>query len=85
MNQLLFLFSTLFIIINSGPILDNLPITFQFLGQTRYNPDSGAATLNGYKIRIGFTGRSWLAVQFPDTPRSDVLVVTASDFFTRMN
>ena len=55
------------------------------LGQTTYNPDSGASTLKGYRLRIGYTGHSWIAVEFPDTPRSDVLVVTADDFYTRMN
>lgn len=55
------------------------------LGTTTYNPDSGGATLNGYQLRIGYTGHSWIAVEFPDTPRSDVLVVTANDFYTKMN
>ena len=55
------------------------------LGQTTYNPDTGAATLKGYKLRIGYTGHSWIAVEFPDSPRSDVLVVTANDFYSRTN
>jgi len=67
------------------PILDNLPVTFEMLGTTTYNPDSGGATLSGYQLRIGYTGHSWIAVEFPDTPRSDVLVVTANDFYTKMN
>jgi hypothetical protein len=32
------------------------------LGQTKYNPDTGASTLNGYKIRIGYTGHAWIAI-----------------------
>jgi hypothetical protein len=55
------------------------------LGPTKYNPDSGGSTLNGYKLRIGYTGHSWLAIEFPDSPRSDVLVITASDFYTKSN
>lgn len=55
------------------------------LGPATYNPDSGASTLKGYRLRLGFTGRSWIAVEFPDTPKSDVLVVTADDFYTKMN
>lgn len=55
------------------------------IGPTTYNSDSGGATLNGYKIRIGYTGHSWIAVQFPDTPKSDVLVVNSNDFYTKMN
>jgi hypothetical protein len=55
------------------------------LGQTTYNPDSGAATLKGYKLKIGYTGHSWIAVEFYDNVRSDILVVTADDFYTKMN
>ena len=55
------------------------------LGPITYNPDSGASTLKGYRLKLGFTGHSWIAVEFPDTPRSDVLVVTADDFYTKMN
>ena len=51
-----------FVLINSGPVLNNYPITFEMLGPTTYNPDSGVSIKNGYKLRIGFTGNSWLAV-----------------------
>lgn len=84
-NIALILILTIIVNIGCGPILDKLPVTFEMLGPTTYNPDSGAATLNGYKIRIGYTGHSWIAVQFPDTPRSDVLVITSNDFYTKMN
>lgn len=55
------------------------------LGPATYNPDSGASIKNGYKLRIGFTGHSWLAVQFPDTAKNDVLVITSNDFYTKLN
>lgn len=53
------------------------------LGTTTYSPDMGGATLNGYKIQIGYTGHSWIAVEFPDTTKTDVLVVVANDFYTK--
>lgn len=59
---LILVLSIIVINIKSGPILDNLPVTFEMLGSTTYSPDSGGATLNGYKIRIGYTGHSWIAV-----------------------
>lgn len=85
MKYVIFLIFLLLIQVRSGPVLDNFPITFEMLGPTTYNPDSGAATLKGYKIKIGYTGHSWIGVEFPDTPKSDVLIVTASDFYTKMN
>lgn len=59
---LILVLSIIFINIRSGPILDNLPVTFEMLGPTTYNPDSGGESLNGYKVRIGYTGHSWIAV-----------------------
>jgi hypothetical protein len=50
------------VIIHSDPVLNNFPITFEMLGPSTYNPDSGASIKNGYKLRIGYTGHSWLAV-----------------------
>lgn len=59
---LLLLISVLIGISQTGPILNNIPITFQMNGATTYNPDSGGQTLNGYKLTLGFYGYSWLAV-----------------------
>ncbi len=61
-NIVLLLILSIIVRIKSGPILDKLPITFEMLGPTTYNPDSGGAALNGYKLRIGYTGHSWIAV-----------------------
>ena len=61
-NIVLLLIFTIIVRIESGPILDKLPVTFEMLGPTTYNPDSGGAELNGYKLRIGYTGHSWIAV-----------------------
>jgi hypothetical protein len=52
------------------------------LGTTQYNPDTGASLKNGYKIKIGYTGHSWIAVEFPDVSKNDVLVITANDFYS---
>ena len=69
----------------TGPILNNYPIIFEMLGPTTYNPDSGTSTKNGYKLKLGYTANSWIAVEFPDSPKNDVLVITASDFYTKLN
>ncbi len=55
------------------------------IGNTTYNPDLGGSAVNGYLLKIGYTGHSWLAVEFPDTAKNDVLVVTANDFYTKLN
>ena len=55
------------------------------IGNTTYNPDLGSSTVDGYLLRIGYTGHSWLAVEFQDTAKNDVLVVTANDFYTKLN
>lgn len=59
---LLLLISVFLQISQTGPILNNIPITFQMNGATSYNPDSGGQTRNGYKLTLGFYGYSWLAV-----------------------
>jgi len=50
------------LVCHAGPILNNLPITFQMNGATTYNPDSGGQTLAGYKLSIGYISSSWIAV-----------------------
>jgi hypothetical protein len=73
---------TLIILVNSGAILNNLPVTFSMLGTTRYSPDSGGQQ-NGYILNLGYVGLTWLGVQFVTTGgNSDFVVLQASDFYT---
>ena len=45
-------------------------------GSTTYMPDSGGSSRQGYKLKIGFSGYSWLGVEIiTGTDKNDVLVL----------
>ena len=45
-------------------------------GATTYIPDSGGASKNGYKFKLGFSYYQWLAVEIiTGTGKNDVLVL----------
>jgi hypothetical protein len=43
-------------------VLNSLPVTFSMTGSVSYIPDNGGGTQNGYKLTLGYSGSSWLAV-----------------------
>lgn len=59
-----------------GPVLNNNPITFQMSGTATYMPDSGGSSRTGYKLKLGYSGKQWLAVEIvTGTNKNDVLVI----------
>lgn len=53
-------------------------------GSTKYTPDSGGIQKDGYKLRIGFSKRSWLGVEFVENNnKNDLLVITYDEFYTK--
>ena len=83
MNPILFLFFILSININCGPVLDDIPITFEMTGSTSYSPDRGGSLQTGYKLKIGYSNKQWLGVQFvTGNNKNDVIIMELDDFYT---
>lgn len=79
----LFCLLSVWIIVNNEAILSNLPVTFSMTGSTSYIPDAGGPQQTGYKLTLGFIGKSWLGVKFVNSgSSSDFLVLQISDFYT---
>jgi hypothetical protein len=64
-------------------VLNDLPVTFSMTGSVSYIPDNGGGTQNGYELTLGYSGSSWLAVEFVAAGLyTDVLVLQIDDFYT---
>lgn len=69
--------------VHAGPVLNNNEITFEMSGITTYMPDSGGSSRAGYKLKIGYTGKQWLAVEMvTDNNKNDVLVMQVNEFYS---
>lgn len=73
----------LIISVSSGPVLDNIPITFEMTGSTTYSPDKGGASQTGYRLKIGYSYKQWLGIEFvTSVNQNDVLIMQLDDFYT---
>ena len=45
-------------------------------GATTYIPDTGGTSKQGYKLRLGYQGNSWLGVEIvTGTDKNDVIIL----------